>query len=131
MMPRSSSAHFKTPKRNGAGKAVDPSNSKQVLTMQYHLAWRRLKSNVQGGMNEKKPTLEKLLTPREVASWLDVSVDWVQDHATVKEPRIPVVRIGKLLRFRREDIEVFLSELLVRRPAAFSRNLTLNKVAKR
>ena len=48
---------------------------------------------------------QKLLTPKEVARWLDVSVDWVHNHATRKEPRLPVVRIGKLLRFRNEEVE--------------------------
>ncbi|MFN9432061.1 MAG: helix-turn-helix domain-containing protein, partial [Acidobacteriota bacterium] len=86
---------------------------------------------LKGSMDAKNLPLEKLLTPREVASWLDVSVDWVQDHATVKEPRIPVVRIGKLLRFRREDVETFLAERMVRRPVAFSRDLRLRDVAKR
>ena len=46
---------------------------------------------------ESKETLksdQKLLTPKEVARWLDVSVDWVHNHATRKEPRLPVVRIG-------------------------------------
>ena len=51
---------------------------------------------------------QKLLTPKEVAEWLDVSVDWVQSHATRKAPRLPVVRIGKLLRFRNEDVEEFI-----------------------
>ncbi len=51
-------------------------------------------------MESKHLPTDKLLTPREVASWLDVSVDWVQDHATAKEPRIASVRIGKLLRFK-------------------------------
>jgi len=65
-------------------------------------------------MDAKNLPLEKLLTPREVASWLDVWVDWVQDHATFKEPRIRVVRIGKLLCFRREDVEAFLAVPLLR-----------------
>jgi excisionase family DNA binding protein len=51
---------------------------------------------------------QKLLTPKEVARWLDVSIDWVHNHATRKEPRLPVVRIGKLLRFRNEDVEAFI-----------------------
>jgi excisionase family DNA binding protein len=51
---------------------------------------------------------QKLLTPKEVARWLDVSVDCVHNHATRKEPRLPVVRIGKLLRFRNEDVEAFI-----------------------
>ena len=33
----------------------------------------------------------------------------VRDHATRKEPRIRGIKVGKLLRFRREDIEDFLS----------------------
>ena len=51
---------------------------------------------------------QKLLTPKEVARWLDVSVDWVHNHATRKEPRLPVVRIGELLRFRNDDVEAFI-----------------------
>ena len=39
----------------------------------------------------------KLLTPKEVAKWLDVSVDWVHNHATRQNPHLPVVRIGKLV----------------------------------
>ena len=53
-------------------------------------------------------TVTKLLTPKEVAEWLDVSVDWVHNHATRKNPRLSVVRIGKLLRFRNEDVEGFI-----------------------
>jgi len=53
-------------------------------------------------------SVQKPLTPKEVAEWLDVSVDWVHNHATRKAPRLPVVRIGKLLRFRNEDVEEFI-----------------------
>jgi excisionase family DNA binding protein len=74
---------------------------------------------------------EKLLTPREVASWLDVSVDWVQDHATAKEPRIASVRIGKLLRFRHEDVEEFLTRQTQRNRTTFTRDLRLSTVPKR
>jgi hypothetical protein len=35
--------------------------------------------------------------PNEVAKWLDVSVDWVHNHATRQNPHLPVVRIGKLV----------------------------------
>jgi hypothetical protein len=38
-------------------------------------------------------SVQKLLTRKEVAEWLDVSVDWVHNHATRKTPRLPVVRI--------------------------------------
>jgi excisionase family DNA binding protein len=50
----------------------------------------------------------RLLTPQEVAARLAVSVAWVRDHATRKKPRLPAVRLGKLLRFRLEDVEAFL-----------------------
>jgi excisionase family DNA binding protein len=74
---------------------------------------------------------EKLLTPREVASWLDVSIDWVQDHATAKEPRIASVRIGKLLRFRREDVEEFISRQAQHRIRIFAPDLRLTAASKR
>jgi len=53
---------------------------------------------------------EKLLTPSEVARWLGVSAAWVRDHATRKQPRLPTVRLGKLMRFRADDIEEFIRE---------------------
>jgi excisionase family DNA binding protein len=51
---------------------------------------------------------EQLLGPTDVAKWLGVSSGWVRDHATRKEPRIRAVKVGKLLRFRPEDVEEFL-----------------------
>ena len=76
-------------------------------------------------MESKSLPSEKLLTPREVASWLDVSVDWVQDHVTAKEPRIASVRIGKLLRFRREDVEEFITRQAQRKRYTFTPDLRL------
>ena len=46
--------------------------------------------------------------PAEVARLLGVSSGWVRDHATRKTPRIPVVRIGRLMRFRPADIKVIV-----------------------
>ena len=51
----------------------------------------------------------RLLTPREVAQWLGVSAGWVRDHATRKQPRLPVVRMGRVMRFRAGDIEEFIN----------------------
>jgi len=53
---------------------------------------------------------EKLLTPGDVAEWLGVSVAFVRDHATRKDPKIPVVRFGKLIRFRASDVEAFIEK---------------------
>ncbi len=55
---------------------------------------------------------EKLLRPSEVAEQLGVSAAWVRDHATRKQPRIPVVRVGKLLRFRQVDVNEFIAACL-------------------
>jgi predicted DNA-binding transcriptional regulator AlpA len=58
----------------------------------------------------------KLLTLDEVASQLSVSKAWVRDHATRRNPRIPVVRFGgrrAVLRFRAQDIQAFIAQHLV------------------
>jgi excisionase family DNA binding protein len=54
---------------------------------------------------------EKLLSPREVADWLGVSISWVREHTTRYHPIIPHIRMGRAVRFRREDIERFLAIL--------------------
>ena len=46
-----------------------------------------------------------LIGPTEVARRLGVASGWVRDHATRKLPRIPVVRMGRLMRFRISDID--------------------------
>ena len=53
---------------------------------------------------------EKLLTPKEVSEWLNLSQSWVRDHATRKQPRIKSLKIGKLLRFREVDVEEFIAK---------------------
>ena len=57
-----------------------------------------------------------LLTLEQVAQMLGVSKAWVRDHATRRNPRIPVVRLGRkraVLRFRTQDLEKFVVENLV------------------
>jgi excisionase family DNA binding protein len=57
-----------------------------------------------------------LLTLDEVAQRLGVSRDWARDHATRRNPRIPVVRLGgkrALLRFRPQDVAQFITEHLI------------------
>lgn len=52
-----------------------------------------------------------LLTLDDVATLLGVSKSWVRDHATRRNPRIPVVRLGHrraVLRFRPQDVEEFI-----------------------
>lgn len=57
-----------------------------------------------------------LLTLDQVAALLGVSKAWVRDHATRRQPRVPVVRLGgkrAILRFRPEDIQMFINSNLV------------------
>jgi hypothetical protein len=56
--------------------------------------------------------LKQLLTLEQIAAMLGVSKAWVRDHATRRNPRIPVVRLGgkrAVLRFRPQDIENFIN----------------------
>lgn len=54
---------------------------------------------------------EKLLTPTELAQWLGVSPQWVRKHASgTRRPQLPGVRLGKLIRFRAEEVEAWLRE---------------------
>jgi hypothetical protein len=60
--------------------------------------------------------LKPLLSLDQVAGQLGVSKAWVRDHATRRNPRIPVVRLGgkrALLRFRPQDVEQFITEHLI------------------
>jgi hypothetical protein len=51
----------------------------------------------------------RLLGPGDVARWLGVSAGWVRDHATRKQPRLKAIKVGKLLRFRPQDVEEFIT----------------------
>ncbi len=59
-------------------------------------------------ISAERTSVQRLLGPADVAKWLGVSSGWVRDHATRKEPRLKAVKVGKLLRFRPEDVEDFL-----------------------
>jgi hypothetical protein len=65
----------------------------------------------------REPVFDPLLTPEQVAQRLNVSPDWVRDHSSRKEPRLPVIRLGGgpgragLLRYRASRIENFLEEM--------------------
>ena len=51
-----------------------------------------------------------LLTPQQVAERLQVSVGWVRDHSERLHPRLPVTRIGKLLRYHSDDIDHWIAD---------------------
>lgn len=57
---------------------------------------------------------DEILTAKELASQLKVSVEWVRDHAQGRrQPALPSVRLGGrrgLLRFRQSQIDKFLKD---------------------
>ena len=59
------------------------------------------------------PVLEKLLDVFAVADLLSVSPDWVRSHSNgSRQPALRCVSLGKLLRFRRADVEAFIENQL-------------------
>jgi excisionase family DNA binding protein len=50
-----------------------------------------------------------LLTVEQVAAMLRLSTAWVRQHASgLRKPTIPSVKIGKVVRFRYQQIEEFI-----------------------
>ena len=54
--------------------------------------------------------MSKLVGPTEAARILGMSVPWVYAHAEGREPRLPVIRLGRKLKFDLDDLEEFLRE---------------------
>lgn len=54
------------------------------------------------------PPANDILTPNDVANWLQVSLKWLYDHTSRSTPIVPHVRLGGHLRFRRAHIENWL-----------------------
>lgn len=54
---------------------------------------------------------ERLMTPQQVGEWLGVSAGWVLDHASGRRrPHLPSLKLGKAVRFRREDVQQFIDD---------------------
>jgi hypothetical protein len=73
--------------------------------------------DAQEGCDPRRLGHDPLWTPQQVARRLNVSPDWVRDHSSRKEPRLPVIRLGGgpgragLLRYRASAIEKFIEEM--------------------
>jgi predicted DNA-binding transcriptional regulator AlpA len=59
---------------------------------------------------------DKLLTPDEVAAMLDVKISWLMDHVSRVEPIIPHIRLGKMIRFKRNDVIAWIDSLISKKP---------------
>lgn len=62
-----------------------------------------------GDLSEGREPRDVLLTADEVASFLRVTRGWV--YAETRARRIPHVRLGRYVRYRRSAVEVWVSEL--------------------
>lgn len=52
---------------------------------------------------------DELMTPQEAASFLKVTVSWIYEHVRSEaEDRLPVVKLGKYLRFDRRDLNTYI-----------------------
>ena len=56
-----------------------------------------------------------LLTPEEVADWLQVTVEWV--HQMAREGDMPAMKLGRYWRFDQDAVDAWLSERQTRRLA--------------
>ena len=50
----------------------------------------------------------ELMTIKDVARKLGVSENWVYSHLRARKPLVPHVRLGGHIRFREEDIELWI-----------------------
>jgi len=52
-----------------------------------------------------------LMDARQVAARLGVSERFIRDHTLRRSPRLCAVKLGKLLRYRRSDVDIFMAQL--------------------
>lgn len=70
---------------------------------------RRLIDSGARGTNEDPC---RLLTVGEVAAMLGMSAAWVRQHSNgMRQPRIPSVKLGKSVRFRRDRVIEFIESM--------------------
>ena len=62
----------------------------------------------------------RLLTMREAALLLGVEPQYVMRHATVRQPLIRSIRLGRFRRFRRSDIDAFIESQRDHNPRALA-----------
>jgi excisionase family DNA binding protein len=67
-------------------------------------------------LSDQTTEQEHLWTSSDVARRMTVKESWVRDHVSREKPIIPHVKVGKLVRFRRRDIEEFITSMIVTQP---------------
>ncbi len=62
-------------------------------------------------LTQGSPNDDTLFTVKSLAKYLDVSDQWLYERTQLKE--IPYIKLGKLLRFRKSDINTWLDGLKI------------------
>jgi excisionase family DNA binding protein len=72
-----------------------------------------------GGTRMEAPQPSRLLEAEDVAEYLGMRTDWV--YREVRAGRLPHIRLGRAVRFRRESIEAWLESRERGSPSSRSR----------
>lgn len=59
-----------------------------------------------GGAGEREKPISRLLEAEDIADYLGMRTDWV--YREVRAGRLPHIRLGRAVRFRRESIDAWL-----------------------
>jgi excisionase family DNA binding protein len=81
------------------------------------------------GQEQQPPARGELLTAEEVAALLRVTPAWV--YAETRRRRIPHIRLGRYVRYRREAIFLWMDELEGRSGRDASRFYPVNGASRR
>ena len=87
-----------------------PESTAQLID---NFASRARKEDPQASLFSPAELSPRLWTIEEVAEFLQMSKDWMRDHATRRQPRIPCIRLGgrrAVLRFRPQDVKQFVND---------------------
>lgn len=71
----------------------------------------------------------KLLSTTEVADILQVSPDWVLNHANGRGVLLPSLKVGKFRRFRQSDVDAFIVQCEALAADAIARKARLRRAA--
>jgi excisionase family DNA binding protein len=114
------SANGRTLTNETDSAAIQDTALRQVI----EIGVRRMDADLQrqgGHSSQPNQNDERLLNARQVADKLGVSERFIRDHTTRRSPRIPAVKLGKLIRYRRADVDNFMAELGTLPPSRRSR----------
>jgi excisionase family DNA binding protein len=110
--------------RTLASETDSAATQDSALRQVIEIGVRRMDADSQrqgGHSSQPNQNDERLLNARQVADKLGVSERFIRDHTTRRSPRIPAVKLGKLIRYRRADVDNFMAELGTLPPSRRSR----------